>query len=142
MAEAFSLQLADGLEWRIDPPVDPHGDGYVRTACVRIRARGLEAGTVATFSDGTSDLARFFAELAADWRGWDGERIWTALENEMEVKASHDGARVMVAVTVRRPDLSYADDAWEAKIVFRLEPGEQLTNVARDLASTFAWQPR
>jgi hypothetical protein len=126
---------ASGLEWSIDPP---HGDAYVRTARVSIRAPGLEAHTIATFSDGPWDLALFFGQLAADWRGWEGERHWRALEGELEVQASHLGARVLIAVTVRRPDMTFANDAWEARIVLTLEPGEQLDRVARDLASALA----
>jgi hypothetical protein len=53
----------------------------------------------------------------------------------MEIEASHDGARVLIAVTVKRPDMTFAEDAWSARIVFTLEPGEQLAGVARDLAS-------
>ena len=32
--------------------------------------------------------------------------------------------------------MTFAKDAWEARIVLTLEPGEQLDRVARDLAST------
>jgi Family of unknown function (DUF6228) len=135
MTEPFILELAGGLEWSIDPP---HGDAYVRTARVSIRALGLEAHTIATFSDGPWDLALFFAELAADWRGWEGQRHWKALEGELEVQASHHGAHVLIAVTVKRPDITFANDAWEARIVLTLEPGEQLDRVARDLASALA----
>jgi Family of unknown function (DUF6228) len=67
-----------------------------------------------------------------------GERHWRALEGELEVQASHHGARVLIAVTVRRPDMTFADDAWEARIFLTLEPGEQLDRVARDLASALA----
>jgi hypothetical protein len=92
MAEPFTLELAGGLQWSIDPPAEPH-DVCVRTARVSIRAPGLQAHTIATFSDGPRDLALFFAELAADWRGWEGERHWRALEGELEVQASHHRAR-------------------------------------------------
>ena len=108
----------------------------MRTAVVGIWAGGLQARTVVTFSDGPWNPARFFAELAADWRGWAGERRWRALEGEMDIEASHDGrAHVLVAVTVKRAGMTFAPDAWSARIVFALEAGEQLAGVARDLAS-------
>ena len=101
MAESFALELPGGLGWVIEPPADPCGDGYVRTAVVGIWAGGLQARTVVTFSDGPWNPARFFAELAADWRGWDGERRWRSLEGEMEIEASHDGrGHVLIGVTV------------------------------------------
>jgi hypothetical protein len=138
MAESFTLELPGGLKWIIEPPADPHGDGYVRAARVGVQADGLVAGTTVTLSDGPWDPAQFFGELAADWRGWDGERRWAALEGEMEIEATHDGAQVRIAVTVKRPDMTFAKDAWSARIVFTLEPGEQLAGVARDMASALA----
>ena len=57
----------------------------------------------------------------------------------MEIEASHDGrGHVLVAVTIKRPDMTFAEDAWSARIVFALEAGEQLAEVARDLASALA----
>jgi hypothetical protein len=138
MAESFTLELPGGLRWVIEPAADPDGDGYVRMAPVSIQANGLGARTTATLSDGPWNPAHFFAELAADWRGWDGKRNWRALDGELEIEASHDGARVLIAVTVKRPDMTFAEDAWSARIVFTLEPGEQLAGVARDLASALA----
>jgi hypothetical protein len=145
MAESFTLELPGGVRWVIERPDDPYGDGdgdgdgYVRSARVSIRASGLEARTTATLSGGPWNPAAFFAELAADWQGWAGERRWRALEGEMEIEASHTGAHVLVAVTVERPDMTFAEDAWSARIVFALEAGEQLAGVARDLASVLAW---
>ena len=57
------------------------------------------------------------------------------LEGEMVIEASHDGRRVLIAVIVKRPDMTFPEDAWEARIVFWLEPGEQLAGTARGLAS-------
>jgi hypothetical protein len=131
------LEYPDGLRWQIDPPVDSYGDGYVHTARVEIQAAGLTAATSATVEGtGTRDLADFFADLAADWRGWTGVRRWRAMEDEMVIEARHDGrANVQVAVTIKRPWRPYAEDAWSAHAVFALEAGEQLSRVARDLAT-------
>jgi hypothetical protein len=148
MAEPFTLDLPDGrpygdgrVMWIIDPPVDPYGDGYVRTARVEIRADGLEAHSTVTLdpAPGPWNLEEFFTGLAADWRGWTGQRRWRALEGEMTIEARHDGrAHVLLAVTIKRPQLTHAEDAWSARVVFTMEAGEQLTAVARDLASVLA----
>ena len=138
MAEPFHLRTSDGCEWTMHPPVDPYGDGYIRTADVGIRADGVSACTAATLSvePGGIDLARFFAGLAADWRGWDGKRRWQALEREMEIEAWHDGrAHVMLAVTLMRPERTYADDAWSARVVFTVEAGEELATLAKEIIS-------
>lgn len=40
----------------------------------------------------------------------------------MEIEASHDGrAHVMIAVTINRPQLTFAKDAWSARVVFTME---------------------
>ena len=138
MAEPFRLRTSDGCEWIMHPPADPYEDGYVRTADVEIRADGVTACTTATLSvePGGIGLAGFLAGLAADWRGWDGKRRWQALEREMEIEASHDGrAHVMLAVTVRRPERAYADDAWSARVVFTVEAGEELATLAKEIIS-------
>jgi hypothetical protein len=138
MAEPFRLRTSDGCEWIMHPPADPCGDGYVCTADVEIRADGVTACTTATLSvgPGGTDLAGFLAGLAAGWRGWDGKRRWQALEREMEVEAWHDGrAHVMLAVTVRRPERAYADDAWSARLVFTVEAGEEFATLAKEIIS-------
>jgi hypothetical protein len=138
MAEPFQLRTSDGCEWIMHPPVGPYGDGYVCAADVEIRAHGVTACTTATLSaePGGTDLAGFLAALAADWRGWDGKRRWQALEREMEVEAWHDGrAHVMLAVTVRRPEHTYADDAWSARVVFTIEAGEEFATLAKEIIS-------
>ena len=141
VTEPFRWQTAEGYQWIMHPPVDPYGEGYVRKADVEIRADGLTVRTTATLSAmyDKVDLAEYFAGLAADWRGWKGERQWEALEQEMQIDSWHDGrANVMVAVTVRRPERAYADDAWSARIVFTLESGEQLTALASDIRNLLA----
>jgi hypothetical protein len=60
------------------------------------------------------------------------------LEDELEAQASHNGARVQISVTVKRPDMTFANDAWKARIVLTLDPGDQFDRVARDLASALA----
>lgn len=57
----------------------------------------------------------------------------------MAIDAWHDGrANVKVAVTVRRSTMTYADDAWSARVVFTVEAGEQLASVARNITDLFA----
>jgi Family of unknown function (DUF6228) len=135
--QPFTLELPDSPTWVIDPPLDPHGDGYVREARVEIRADGLAAHTIATLDYSPETLAAFFNQLAADWRGWEGERRWKALEG-MAIEARHNGrAHVLVAVTIEHSWYTSAGekDAWSARVVIALEAGEQLTAVARQLAS-------
>jgi hypothetical protein len=142
VVQPFTLELPDGVAWVIDPPVDPYGDGYVCRARVEIRADGLTAHTIATIDTSPLTLPGFFAQMDADWRGWDGERRWRALEGELMIEARHDGGQILMAVTVRHSWWGEARsgrrDEWSARVEFTLEPGEQLRNVARELAFLFA----
>lgn len=52
----------------------------------------------------------------------------------MTLDATHHGRHVSLAVTLRRPHRTYEPDAWSARVVFNLEPGEQLRNPAADAA--------
>lgn len=140
MAEPFVLEQRRNLKWVIDPPADPYGDGCCQSARTGFQAPGLAAETTVMLDPyREAPLQDFFAGLAADWRGWAGTRGWTALEHEMTIEARHDGrANVVIAVTLRRPEQAFADDAWSARAVFTVEAGEELTAVARDLASLLA----
>jgi hypothetical protein len=142
VAQPFTLKAPDGPAWVIDPPVDPYGDGYTHQARVEIRADGLTAHTIVTIDSATPQtLAEFFGQLDADWRGWDGERRWRALEG-LAIEARHDGGHVLIAVTIKhgwysRHARAMTRDEWSARVVFTLEAGEQLRAVARELASLF-----
>jgi hypothetical protein len=65
--------------------------------------------TGVTTLDG-DDLDGFIRGLAADWRGWDGDRAWISLEEHMSIVATHDDiGHVRLRVTLRR---SLDLDAW------------------------------
>jgi predicted oxidoreductase (fatty acid repression mutant protein) len=51
-----------------------------------------EHGDVVSFvCNYLSNPSTFFRSLAADWRGWEGERSWNSLERELDITALHDG---------------------------------------------------
>jgi hypothetical protein len=116
-------------------PVDEHGDGYVYFLQVDLEDEGLVAhGWSALDGRDRLDLPAFLACLVERWRGWEGTLTWTSMEGEMTLDATHHGRHVCLAVTLRRPHRTYEPDAWSARVVFNLEPGEQLRNLAADAA--------
>ena len=60
---------------------------------VTITERDLTARRVVrgAYSGGFDNLATFFAGLANDWRGWQGERVYESLEHDLRFVAEHDG---------------------------------------------------
>jgi hypothetical protein len=47
-------------------------------------------------------LASFFSELAKDWRGWEGSRVWATYEGGLALACEHDRlGHVRVSVELR-----------------------------------------
>ena len=99
MAESitFTILSADGAELVLESP-DP--DTYQ----ARLRGEGIDA-TVAVFHDAGDFIGAYFSELAANWRGWDGERSWRSLEDALEFHASiSKSGAVTLRVCLRNSD--------------------------------------
>jgi hypothetical protein len=100
---------------------------------VEIAAPGMNAraeGVNAWVWD--AGLARFLAELAADFRGWEGERAWRTDDRDLAVTAVfRSGGHVGLTWTLRpwRRDAA----SWSASVTTWLEAGEQLAALAADV---------
>jgi hypothetical protein len=129
-------QAGSPRRWVLHRPVDRHGDGYVYFLQVELQDDGMSVhGWSALDGKGGPDLPAFLDQLVDRWRGWAGTLAWTSLESEMSLEATHHGSHVTLAVVLRRPHQPHAPDAWSVRVVFTLEPGEQLRNLAREASS-------
>jgi hypothetical protein len=110
--------------------------GEVEFVWASLRVSGLDASLriSAHYATGFDELVSFFRELAAGWRGWPGERTYESLEHDLRLVATHDG-HVRLAVRLRR---STVPDGWPVDAVIRLDPGEEMTRVAEDVAAVLA----
>lgn len=101
-----------------------------------LRTSGLTASlhVASHYASGFDDLVDFLRDLAADWRGWKGERTYESLEHDLQLTATHDGhVRLVVQMsTTSEPD------GWSATAVLRLEPGEEMTQAAESVAALLA----
>lgn len=124
--------------WVVHRPTDPNGHGYVHEMLIELSDDGITASGEATFEGETAENLRdFLVGLAQDWRAWPGVRSWTSMEGQMTLEASHDGGgHVTLAVTLHSPRITYAPDAWSARIVLTVEAGEELRRLA-DAAEQF-----
>ncbi|MEU8735670.1 DUF6228 family protein [Streptomyces tendae] len=99
---------------------------------VELRAPGLTARVdevVAWIWD--SDLTAFVEELAAGYRGWDGERSWQTNDRDLTLSAVfRSGPRrsglVLAAVAAGRRRLGASVTTWH-------EAGEQMASLAADV---------
>jgi hypothetical protein len=111
-----------------------HGaDGTVRAVEVSVRTPGLAARlqVQSHYAKGFDDLVAFFQGLAASWRGWQGEKAYESLEHDLRLTATHDG-HVRLGVQMSRTS---GPDGWSATVVLRLDPGEEMTRAADDVAA-------
>ncbi|GIH65414.1 hypothetical protein Msi02_62310 [Microbispora siamensis] len=81
-------------------------------------------------------LADFLEELVTDFRGWAGTRTWTSHRADLQLEASHSGHLVELLWTLRFPNPSYdPNDIWSVTVRTSISPGEDLTNLAREVRS-------
>jgi hypothetical protein len=129
-------QITTPRRCTLHKPQDEHGDGYVYFLRVDLEDAGLSAqGWSALDGQEGEDLPTFLNRLVDRWHGWAGTLTWTSMEGEMTLEAAHHGSHVELAVTLRRPHQTHEPDAWSARVVFTLEPGEQLKNLAHEASA-------
>jgi hypothetical protein len=76
------------------------------------------------------DLSDFMDDLAADFRGWNGERSWAGSHLKLTA-VFHTGGHVELCWTLQ-PWVS-GQDSWEASVTTWVEGGQQLTDLAADI---------
>ncbi|WEH29384.1 DUF6228 family protein [Streptomyces sp. AM 3-1-1] len=105
---------------------------------VELRALGLTARVnevVAWIWD--SDLTAFLEELAADYRGWDGERSWQTNDHDLTVSAVFRSGGHVGLTWALRP-WPQAAGGWGASVTTWLEAGEQMISLAADVRAFLA----
>jgi hypothetical protein len=104
--------------------------GALQRLIATFRLDGLSASiVVANHPDsGFRNLVEFFQRLADDWRGWPDIRSWKSEERNLQIDARHVG-HVQLTITARRYTAS-----WRASGELRIQAGEQLAQIARDVA--------
>jgi uncharacterized protein DUF6228 len=84
----------------------------------------------AHYATGFDGLVAFFRALASDWLGWQGARTHESLDHDLRLTAPHDG-HVRLAEQIR----SSEPDEWSVTTAFRLDPSEEMTRAAEDVAA-------
>jgi hypothetical protein len=113
----------------------PHSpDGTIDNLTVTAELQGLRASKNVYDFDGWSGLLSFFEELALNWRGWDGNKNFDALEGDFRLSAKHDG-HVRLFFELEESERA---TPWEAKGELTLDPGEELTEAVEALRNLLA----
>lgn len=82
------------------------------------------------YDEGFTSLARYFGDLAHNWRGWEGSRDYESIESDFRVQATHDG-HVNLRVLLRE---STVPTGWRVEAEVRLDAGEALSAAAVGIA--------
>ncbi|WP_218002569.1 DUF6228 family protein [Nocardia brevicatena] len=136
VAEIVLTDVDPGRSLRIHG-YDRH-DEDIGAYAVEIAAEALAAAFAITTSNGDG-LDRFVRELADDFTGWDGERFWRSMENDLTLTATHhSGGKVWLTWSARRIDYALYQEQWAVSISFPLEAGEQMAGLADELEMFFA----
>jgi hypothetical protein len=88
---------------------------------------------VSAFASGFTDLVGFLQTMADDWRGWPGARTYPSMEHDLILVAKHAG-HIVIDVHLRQTSKEHG---WNAHAVLLVDPGEQMTAIARDVALVF-----
>ena len=127
-ANGASIELsgADGLG------IAPGSETYH----VTFRENGIEAGIgVYAFEPNDNSLPRFFAELAEQWKAWEGVKKWSSLEGEFEITCEHDGLGHIG--TTAKIHSNQHGNGWTAELRFDFAAGE-LDGIAGEVKRFFA----
>ncbi|WP_418957824.1 DUF6228 family protein [Streptomyces tritici] len=100
---------------------------------VEARAPGLAArlDEVVAWTWGGDGLAAFLERLAAEYRGWDGERSWETDDGDLAVSVFRSGGLVGLTWTLR--PWRRAAGGWSASVTTWVEAGEQMAGLAADV---------
>ena len=98
------------------PPGSSHPVEYLR---VSLEDRDIAASTARVYIDEPYHLAAFFADLAAQWKGWAGEKEWHSVEDDLAISCTSDGQGH--GVTLKSG--LYEDD-WCVQTVIHIEASE------------------
>jgi hypothetical protein len=112
--------------------IRPGGAEYYR---VTLRENEFEVTRRVYAFDPTNDgLPEFFAVIARDWKGWEGSRTWSSLEDEFELICEHDRVgHIKATATLHSNPYGHG---WTERIRFDLPPGD-LDRIAEEVRHFF-----
>ena len=100
------------------PPGSRHPVEYFR---VSLKDKDIAASSARVYIYEPHSLASHFAELAANWEGWEGVKQWHSVEGDFALSCTSDRlGHIAVGVTLKSG--AYEDD-WCVKAVIHVEAG-------------------
>jgi hypothetical protein len=118
----------DGTHLRVGSPQgDPTDRAYLRIP-LRIDADALTAAATLELNGWGGwipGLIGYLDDLAASWKGWEGEKSWHDDSGAVAFKATHNRMDTVALTVSLRPSYGFPrPNTWQADIVVPIEPGE------------------
>lgn len=131
--EEFLLRIGDGFGTvvTLGPGADPFHDGYDFVDFpVTLSSDGLSATSSVRTVEGPSQMALslFMDDLASEWKGLRFERTWESIEHDLTIEARSDPlGHLMLTFDLRE---SHEANGWSARVTVKVEPGQEMAQVA------------
>lgn len=79
-------------------------------------------------------LVQLFECIAANWKGWDGEKKWSSIESDLMLTATSDNlGHITLEVAIFK---NHPDNDWNISAPVHLDAGS-LDKIAKDVATFF-----
>ncbi|MEU0334460.1 DUF6228 family protein [Streptomyces sp. NPDC006193] len=104
-------------------------DDVMRDFLVTARGESVRIQVKVRTWDGDG-LDVFLAELAEDFRGWNGIRTWRSLEGDLTLAAEHAGSHVRLRWGLRD---RLPDGEWRFEMTTSHAPGEDMRRLAIEM---------
>ena len=119
----------------------PGGDAYsAGRFLVEAETEGLQVTRSVFMLDmGWDALIAFFDDLAASWRGWEGEQVWASIEHDLRLAAVEDDlGHVRLSLTISNGPIP----SWTVQVLdVIVEAGEEFSALARAVSAWVGISP-
>lgn len=110
----------------LEHPSGPDGDAWSFEATIATES----ARAVAIVQEWGRGLTQYWADIARDWRGWNGDRKYGSLEGQLDLACSmNDLGQVSCTVSLGQP----WPPTWRLAAEMTFGGGSQIEQFARDL---------
>jgi hypothetical protein len=88
---------------------------------VNLKDKDIASSSAKIFLDSPHDLVDFFEDLAANWKGWEGVKSWTSIEEDFALSCMSDKpGHVAMRVTLKS---GLFEDDWCVKATIYMDAG-------------------
>jgi hypothetical protein len=114
---------------RITIDIEPNRSGFDDRWRIRVETPDVVATHGFWSGMEPQHLAAFFEDLAQEWRGWNGDKVFAVVEHDLALRATHDGSGHVVLWVRLGTHVAADAKTWHVSVPLGLE-ARQLDRVA------------